>query len=35
MLVVTEMTDPDEEPIMKQASAIITNKGENIMLLLL
>ena len=26
-VLVTEMTDPDWEPIMKQASAIITNKG--------
>ncbi len=26
-VLVTEMTDPDWEPIMKKASAIITNKG--------
>ena len=26
-ILVTEMTDPDWEPIMKKASAIITNKG--------
>ena len=26
-VLVTDMTDPDWEPIMKQASAIITNKG--------
>jgi pyruvate,water dikinase len=24
---VTDMTDPDWEPVMKKASAIITNKG--------
>src|SRR5690606_17644557 len=26
-VLVTDMTDPDWEPIMKKASAIITNKG--------
>ena len=26
-ILVTDMTDPDWEPIMKKASAIITNKG--------
>ena len=26
-VLVTEMTDPDWEPIMKKSSAIITNKG--------
>ena len=26
-ILVTEITDPDWEPIMKKASAIITNKG--------
>ena len=27
-ILVTEMTDPDWEPIMKKSSAIVTNKGE-------
>lgn len=27
-ILVTEMTDPDWEPIMKQASAIVTNRGS-------
>ena len=35
-VLVTDMTDPDWEPIMKRASAIVTNRGgEPVMLLLL